>query len=121
MTILTATDLAAMKAAQVTALPGTCSISRRSMVADTMGGYTETWADLATGVACRLVVMRAPTEALVAARFAGMELWQLTLPAAQAITHNDRVVISDVTYEVAGINSGGEWETARRVTLARVD
>ena len=119
--MISAADLAAMQATQASALPGTCSISRRSMATDDQGGYTETWADLATGVACRLVVMRAPTEALVAARFANMELWQLTLPVGQDITHNDRVVVSGVTYEVAGINSGGEWETARRVVLARVD
>lgn len=118
--MISAADLAAMVAAQTTALPSTCTISRKSLVADTMGGYTETWATLTASVACRLSPLSAPTEAIMAERYGGRQTWQLTLPAGQDVTHDDRVVISSTTYEVVGLNSAGAWETARRVIVARV-
>jgi head-tail adaptor len=118
--LLSATDLAAMKATQALALPSTCTIERRSLVADTLGGYTETWATLASGVACRLSAMSAPSEVVVAERWAGRAMYQLTVPAGQDVTADDRVVVGSVTYEVAGLNSAGAWETARRVIVARV-
>jgi head-tail adaptor len=118
--LLSATDLAAMKATQALALPSTCTIQRVTRVADTLGGYTETWATLASGVACRLSAVGASTEVVVAERWAGRAMYQLTLPAGQDVTADDRVVISSVTYEVAGLNSAGAWETARRVIVARV-
>lgn len=117
--LLAATDLAAMKAAQASALPLTCIISRRALSPDGAGGYTESWSNLATNVACRLAPLGTPSEVVVAERFAGRQQWQLTLPTGQDITHEDRVVIGGVTYEVVGLNSAGAWETARRAILVR--
>lgn len=121
MSYLSANDLVAMRAAQTAALPSTCTTMRKSTVADGIGGQTETWATLASNVACRLMPISNSAEQVVESRFAGMELWQLTLPYSTDITHNDRVVIGTVTYEVAGEGSGGAWETAKRVTVARVN
>lgn len=122
MTFLSANDLTAIKATQNDALPDTCTISRRTLASDGMGGYTETWASLATGVACRLAAaLYRPEERSVAEKFAGQTLWTLTLPAGQAITSQDRVVIGSTTYEVVGILSAGQtWETARRALLVKV-
>lgn len=118
--MISATDLAAMVAAQAAALPSTCSVVRRVLTADGMGGYTETWATLTASVACRLASHSAPTEAIMAERYGGRQTWMLTLPAATDVTHEDRVTLSGVTYEVVGLSSGGAWETARRVIVGRV-
>lgn len=118
--MLSASDLAAMQATQALALPSTCTISRRSLASDGMGGYTETWATLTASVACRLSAHSAPTEAIMAERYGGRQTWMLTLPAGTDVTHEDRVVIGSVTYEVVGLSSGGAWETARRVIVGRV-
>lgn len=118
--MLSADDLAALQATQEAALPSTCTITRRSLLPDGQGGYTETWATLAASVACRMSALRNPTEQVVGERFVGKTLWQLTLPAGQDVTHEDRVTVEGLAYEVAGINSGGAWETARRVILARM-
>ena len=118
--MLSATDLAAMKATQATALPSTCSISRRVLSPDGLGGYSETWPTLTASVACRLSAHSAPTEAVMAERYGGRQTWMLTTPAGTDVTADDRVVIDSVTYEVVGIASAGAWETARRVIVGRV-
>ena len=119
--MLTTAELTAIKAVQDQAMPDTCTISRKSLTSDGMGGYTETWSDLATGVSCRLASARyRPEEAAIADKFAGRTLWMLTLPAGTDITNEDRVVISSTTYEVAGMLSAGSWKTALRVLVVEV-
>jgi len=122
--VLTANDLAAIRQAQEQAMPDSCTIQRRTLTSDGMGGYTESWSDLATGVKCRLSPVRSISqlaERVVAEQFVGRTLWQLTLPAGQDVSHDDRVVVGATTYEVMSVNSGGAWEVARRVLLALVD
>ena len=112
--------LASMRATQTAALPSTCTITRKAKVPDGMGGYTESEVTVASGVACRLAILGATTEAIVAERYAGRQLWQLTLTRGQDTASDDRVTVDSYVYEVAGVNSGGAWETAERVILARV-
>jgi len=119
--VLTAAEIAAMQDTQKAALPDTCTIKTRTLTPDGVGGYAETWTDLASNVACRLTPMTDPTEAIVADRFRGRALWTLTLAEGQAISHNDRVVVGSDTYEVAGVREGGNWRTATRVIVARCE
>lgn len=112
-----------MQATQAAALPSTCTVMRKAQTPDGMGGFTETWGTLASGVACRLAVMPLmgrSNEDVVAQRWAGQQVWQLTLPAGQDVTHDDRVTIDGIAYDVVGVKSAGAWETARRVILVRV-
>jgi len=119
--MLSASDLAAMREAQDAALPDTCTIRRKTLVSDGMGGYTETWSDLATGVKCRIATSRyRPEEAAIAEKFTGRTLWMLTLPAGTDVTNEDRVVLSGTTYEVVGVLSAGSWEMCRRVLVVEV-
>lgn len=122
MVMLTAAELAVLREVQEEAMPDTCTIQRRSLQSDGMGGYTESWSDLATGVRCRIASARyRPEERAIAEQVRGKTLWMLTLPAGQDITARDRVIVSGVAYEVVGLLTGGAWETARRVLLQRVD
>lgn len=122
--MLSAAQLASMKATQVEAMPGTCTISGKTEASDGAGGRTETWASVATAVACRLSPMNAmgaDVEAVVMERFQGRSLWQLTVSSTQAITNLQRVTVDGTVYEVVQVRDGADWETARRVTLARID
>lgn len=122
--MLSAAQLASMKATQIEAMPGTCTISGKTEASDSMGGRTETWASVATGVACRLSPMQAmgaEVEAVVMERFQGRSLWQLTIASTQAITNLQRVTVGSTVYEVVQVRDGAQWETARRVILARID
>ena len=121
MTLVPANDLIAMKATQILGLPSSCTIERANLSPDGAGGWTGAWATLASGVACRLAPVGNPSEVIVADRYTGKALWQLTLPSGQDITHADRVVLSGLTYEVVGIQSGGAWATATRVLLVRLE
>jgi len=118
--MLSAADLAVMKATQALALPSTCSIGRHVLSPDGMGGYSESWSTLTASVLCRLSPHSAPMEVIMAERYGGRQTWQLTLPAGTDVTADDRVTIDSVAYEVVGINSAGAWETARRVIVGRV-
>ena len=120
--MLSASEIAAMREAQEAALPDTCTILRRTLTNDGQGGYVETWSEVATGVKCRLVHSNlAPRETVIAERAAGRTVWQLTVPYGTDISRTDRVVVNGVTYEILAVWSGGTWETARRVVLAKVD
>ena len=117
--LLPTSDLTAMRAEQTKALPSTCTIVRRSVAADGLGGQTETWTTLASSVACRLAPM-SYRERVAAQQFGGEETWHVTLPYGQDVTAADRVTVSGVTYEVKAIESGGAWETAKRLLVGRI-
>ena len=121
--MLTAAEIAAMQATQSVALPDTCTIKRRTLTSDGAGGYTESWSDQATGVACRIAPIRSlsDAEAAVGGALQGKSVWQLTLPAGQDIQHTDRVVVGGATYEVVSLGSEGAWETATRAIVVRLD
>lgn len=122
--MLSAAQLTSMKATQIEALPGLCTISAKTEASDGMGGRTESWSAVAGNVACRLsplAAMGADVEEVVMERFQGRGLWQLTIPSTQAITNLQRVTVGSTVYEVVQVRDGANWETARRVILARID
>ncbi len=111
--MLTASDLAFMKATQNKALPNTCTIQRRTLTSDGMGGYIESWSDLATGVPCRIasIVYYRPNEWVIAEQQVGTTFWQLTMPAGQEIAAKDRVLVAGGDTVSAGetlVNGGFE-------------
>lgn len=117
-------QLASMRAQQTEALPGLCNISAKTEVPDGMGGRTEVWVTTGTDVPCRLSplqVMGADVEAVVMERFQGRSLWQLTIPVTQPITGLERVTVDGIDYEVVQARDGAQWETARRVIVARIE
>jgi len=121
--VLTAAEIAAMQDTQEAALPDTCTIKSCTLSSDSAGGYTESWSDKATGVACRIAPIRSlsDAEAAVGGALQGKSVWQLTLPAGQDIQHTDRVVVGSATYEVVSLGSEGAWETATRAIVVRLD
>lgn len=112
--MLTDTELTDMQTIAESALPDTATIQRKTRTADSIGGATVVWANLAT-VACRFTPAGgSPQERLIAQRLSPRSVFRITLPAETDVRAADRIVIDGQTYDVAGLLLGS-WETARRV------
>ena len=107
-----------------TTLPDTCIIERRALVADSIGGRTESWAAAGT-VACRLSPSGGPSatggsEQERAGQIAAIADWTVTLPAGTDVTEVDRLSIGSVTYEVSAIRSTRSDEISTRVEAVKI-
>jgi len=116
--MLATADLAFMRGQQADALPDTCAISRKTLASDGAGGYTETWATVGSGVACRLAVARTG-ERVMADHIVHEGGFVVTLPYGTAVTPKDRILVGSRTFEVTGLASGS-WETAVRASCSEV-
>lgn len=117
--------LAALRAVQEAAMPDECEIQRRTFGARVLGGdRTETWATVAT-VACRMA--RAPirgTGQEIVTGFGAITsvtAYDLTVPHDTDIRGEDRVIYNGHTYEVSGDVEDVTWQTAKRVSLMRLE
>jgi hypothetical protein len=119
--MLSAADLADMRATVADLLVETATLSRGTPASDGAGGQTVTWATAAT-VAARLgPVGGSPEEREVAHRVTSPSLRTVTLPAGTDVRLGDRLVISTVTYEVVAVLAPRSWELSRRVVCARAE
>ena len=118
--MLTATELAAMRATQATAMPDTCVISRPTLTPDGAGGQTEGFATVAT-VACRVGPMgNRGEERAIAERMGAVTPYMVTVPTTTDVRTQDRIVVGARTFEVATVLDTEAWETARRVACIEV-
>lgn len=111
--MLTATEIAAMRATQESALPETCTRTRYPLISNGAGGYTKGVADTIT-LACRVSSRGAPAEYLRQSAATGRRVMMVTVPQGSDVRHTDELLVSGVTYRVIGFDSAGEWETAMR-------
>lgn len=119
---LSTAELSALRTAAESWLTETCTVRSKTLTSDNMGGYTETWADAATSVACRLApVQNRGSETVDGAQLRSVTAWVLTLHWDQAITVENRVVHGGLTYEVTRIEDAHTNRTAKRVYLKRVN
>ncbi|MDQ5960159.1 MAG: Head-tail adaptor protein [Pseudomonadota bacterium] len=117
--MLSASELAAMRATQAEALPGTAVISRNSPTSDGMGGWTDAWVAVGTVDARLAAAQESGAERLIADRIVGLDAWIITTPQGTDVTERDRVVIDSRTFEVVTVLPWS-WETARRVVATEV-
>lgn len=117
--MLSVAELAEMRTVQGLAQAGTAVISRKTLTADGMGGFTETWAAAGT-VSCRVwPATESGAESLLADRITESDAWVITLPYATDITAKDRIVADGRTFEVVSAIAH-TWETARRVVATEI-
>lgn len=117
--MLSAAELAEMRSVQALAQAGTAVISRKTLTADGMGGFTETWAASGT-VTCRVWPAReSGAESLIADRITESDAWVITVPYATDVAAEDRVVADGRTFEVVTAIAH-TWETARRVVCVEI-
>lgn len=102
------------------ALPDTCTIQRYTETV-TGDGTSQSWSDLATGVACRVSPLASgASEQLGAdASLQAVAQWTIWLPAGQDVTVRDRVVYSGRSFEVARVGARS-YEVVRETICREV-
>lgn len=115
--MLSASQLAGMRATTERALPETCVIERKTTVSDGGGGTTDTWGDHATSVPCRIAPVAGGETGMAGDRILDETTHVVTLPSGQDITEADRIVLDSRTYEVTQVRDRGAWELSRRVEV----
>lgn len=119
---LSAHQIAGMRTLANRYMPDTCTIQRATVTQDGMGGISETWADLAANVACRMDEPKASAqEAAVNMEVGAVVTRIMHLKYDQDITIKDRVVYGGLTYEVAEVQEAATWLITRRVLVKRVE
>ena len=123
--MISASTLASLRAVQAAAMPDSCEIQRRTIGArNAYGERTETWATVET-VACRMAVKAAQGAGLESVLPIGVlsavTRYDLTVPHDTDIRGEDRVLYNGKTYEVAAEVDDVTWQTAKRVTLTRLE
>lgn len=125
MSLFSPAEIADLRAVAGSAHPTKGAIERQARVADGQGGWTITWATIATDVPCR----RRPAEGQVLERTVGDQLTPLrqfviSMPAGTDVRHGDRILLPDprgddgtIAYHVIGEMDTDEWETDRRVRV----
>lgn len=111
--MLTAVELAALRATVQTALPDVCTIVTAAFVSDSAGGHTET--TTSTSSTCRVAPDNTvASESTVGERVSAEQGWIVTLPYDVAVTVKDRVVVGDRTFEVVSVDEGRSWDLGLR-------
>lgn len=109
--MITSADLASMQTTQALTLTETATISRKTSVSDSMGGYTDTWATASTATA-RVAPANSRDMAILGGRIVEGTVLKITLPAGTNVTQSDRIVIGARSFEVLAV-SAHTVETAR--------
>ena len=116
MSILSAAELAAIRADVANMLPSTCDLLAVARTSDGQGGFTETWGTATADVACRLDYVRG-LKAYYGGALQPYTGWMLTLPYDTAISTAYRVLHNGVTYTVTGEDSHKDWPVSVRVMV----
>jgi len=114
--MLSAADLATLRAAQAAALPDLATVQTKNPTDDGYGRKTFSYVNGAV-IACRL----GPSEQVEMPQPDGglkydTQAW-VTVAQATTIALDARLVINDHTYEVIAVATTAAWETANRVRV----
>jgi head-tail adaptor len=126
--MLSDVTLASLRTIQTAAMPDLCEIQRRTPGSrNAYGERTETWATVAT-VPCRMALASAQgsglEQVLSIGVLTGVTRYHLTVRWDEDVRGEDRIVYpagSGKTYEVAAEVDDVTWQTAKRVTLTRLE
>jgi SPP1 family predicted phage head-tail adaptor len=115
MTTIDAGELAALRAELAALLPDTCVISAGSLTPDSMGEVVTTWTASGT-VACRIDPIKAGEQPAGGA-VQPYSRMRVTLPYNAVVTHDHRLTIGGVNYEIVSILSGNSWALDKRLEV----
>jgi head-tail adaptor len=122
---LTQPEIDAMRVAADALLADTCTIRRAAESRTAQGGTRLTWSDLATGVPCRLDVLRgltinASNEKEIDGALGVALDYTLYVKHTQDITEKDRVILGGHTFEVQAVLGDETWLFEKRCKLSRI-
>lgn len=88
------------------ALPDTCSISRLTETS-TGDGTTQSWSNVATGVACRVSPLASGANEAIGAdqSMTAVSQWTVWVAAGTDVTVRDRIVVGSRTFEVTRVGA----------------
>lgn len=114
--MLTAGELREMRRDMAEELPDRALIERPTDVPDGGGGFTQTWAALASNVPCRLApVGGGEDQAAAGDRITDAATCTITFAAGRDISEADRVTIAGQVFNVLLVRRRGAYEITRRV------
>jgi len=111
--MLSESDLTNMRTVLNDSLPGTATLTSGTIVSDSGGGGTTTFAASGT-VDCRVAPVGG-SDREVADRLSSEADWIITLPAQTSIQTDDRIVTNGGTFAVVAVHSPRSYEISTRV------
>ena len=119
--MLSAGELAAMRAELALSLPDLCTRQVRTLTRDGYGGDAESWAST-PNVPCRLQsVQRQAALGPAGSQWVAVTVWQLVIRHDQAMAVGNRVALGGSTYEIVAVADAHSERLARVCDLRRVD
>jgi len=119
---LSTQELTQLRADQADYWPDTCTLQSVTRASDSQGGWTETWANAATSVSCRVMPQTSrQIETVEGEQVQAVTRWIMTVAYNQTIDETMRVVHGGETYEIEHLEDTHSYRTARRVYLRRLD
>lgn len=125
---LSTLELAQLRSDQSAYLPDTCTLQTKTEVSDEQGGFTVTWANTHTSVACRVAAVQSGSgELIIGDQLGALSMWQLTVAHDQALdvemrcVHVIQPVANSVTYEIVSLHGTHSNRGAKRARMMVVD
>lgn len=120
--MLSAGDLARMRATLNASLPDGGTVWRYTSASDSQGGYTNTYAAIGTAN-CRISPLQGQSgganEPVAADKVTGVTEWMITFPQGTDVLAADQIRSGGRTFEVVG-PFARSWELGRRVRAVEV-
>ena len=116
----TARELAQMRADILDLLQDECDILTVAYLADSEGGFTETWGTATAGVKCR-IDFRSGTERMTGGAIQPYSKAVLSIPYNTTISKTNRVKSGAYTWAIVSLNDGQSWQAVKRAELERVE
>lgn len=113
--MLSAAELASMRAVEATAMSSTAIIYRYTPSADGLGGFTQAWAAVGTVVCDLWPANRGMQETPGGAQLLSRGEWYITVPYDTVVTAKDRIKIGSRSFEVTFVPNNRSWDTGLRV------
>ena len=110
---------ARLRAALARTFTVTADVSRKTQVADTTGGFTDTYAVVATLPCSFSRSQITPIERENAVTVRAISFWNFVFPAESDIQPTDRLIVGDRTFEVVS-SATGSIELATRVICQEI-
>ena len=118
--MLSAADLSYMHGVAQLTLVTPCTILRKTLTSDGLGGNSASWATLSTPMCCIAPETSRTGEREEQERIEVVSRWIITLPAGQDIRIEDRIVVLGRTYEVSAYAAPRSFEIERTVLCEEV-
>lgn len=106
--MISAAELAHLRAAFAPTFDATARIQRRTVVADRSGGFNETWATVHTYACSFITYPIRPVERESDVRIQSITTWLFHFPSGSDVQTTDRILVGSRTFEVSGSGEGSK-------------